>query len=140
MLAVSAPGKIVEMFVMSQTPRVLIVEDNSDLLLLYTKSLMNAGVEVDPVMTLANAREMLAVHKYDVIICDMRLGGEHGTDLLRDLRDRAHSTAEVIIVSGEDHYRRTCEQLGFDLFLSKPVSLRELRTLVERLITNRPNA
>jgi DNA-binding response OmpR family regulator len=125
---------------MTQTPRVLIVEDNSDLLLLYTKSLVSSGVEVDPVMNLSNAREMLAMRSYDVIICDMRLGGEHGTDLLRDLREVTHSTAEVIIVSGEDHYRRTCEQLGFDLFLSKPVSLRELRTLVERLLRNRPNA
>jgi DNA-binding NtrC family response regulator len=121
----------------SHTPKVLIVEDNRDLLLLYAKSLAPLNYEVDPVMTLANARELIYHRRYDVIICDMRLGGEHGTDLLRELATPTFSETEVIIVSGEDHYRGACEQLGFDLFLSKPVSILQLRTLVERLIKNR---
>jgi len=119
------------------TPKILVVEDNSNLLLLYTKSLTTREYEVDPAMTLANARELLLRRRYDVIICDMHLGEEHGTDLLRDLRDSQHIGTEVIIISGEDHYRGLCEQLGFDLFLSKPVSIRELRTLVERLVQNK---
>ncbi|MBK8025554.1 MAG: hypothetical protein IPK19_30195 [Chloroflexi bacterium] len=35
--------------------RVLIVEDNADLLLLYSKTMQTLGLEIDPVTSLANA-------------------------------------------------------------------------------------
>ncbi|MBK8027781.1 MAG: hypothetical protein IPK19_41975 [Chloroflexi bacterium] len=60
-----------------------------------------------------------------------------GTELLRYLKAKEIEGAEVIIVSGEDHYRDACRQIGFDLFLSKPVSMRELKTLVTRLLSPR---
>ncbi|MCK6579959.1 MAG: response regulator [Anaerolineae bacterium] len=120
---------------MADRSRVLIVEDNADLLLLYSKTMGALGLEIDPVTSLANARELVSRRQYDLIICDMRLGGDHGTDLLRYLKAKQVEGMEVIIVSGEDHYREACRQLGFDLFLSKPVSMRELKTLVTRLLT-----
>ncbi|MBL8133437.1 MAG: response regulator [Anaerolineae bacterium] len=120
---------------MADRSRVLIVEDNADLLLLYSKTMGALGLEIDPVTSLANARELVSRRQYDLIICDMRLGGDHGTDLLRYLKAKQVEGTEVIIVSGEDHYREACRQLGFDLFLSKPVSMRELKTLVTRLLT-----
>ncbi|MBK8025555.1 MAG: response regulator [Chloroflexi bacterium] len=80
---------------------------------------------------------MVTRRHYDLIICDMRLGGDHGTELLRYLKAKEIEGAEVIIVSGEDHYRDACRQIGFDPFLSKPVSMRELKTLVTRLLSPR---
>ncbi len=123
---------------MTSSPRALIVEDNPDLLLLYNLTMSSVGFEVDPVTNLANARELVTRIHYDIIICDMRLGGDHGTELLRYLQASHISGTEVIIVSGEDHYREACRELGFELFLSKPVSMRELKTLVTRLTQPKP--
>ncbi len=121
---------------MFRNPNILIVEDNIDLLMLYAKALMSLNFNVDPVASLSNAIELVNHKTYDIIICDMRLNGEHGTELLAHLRDTLNIGTEVIIVSGEDHYRETCHELGFDLFMTKPVSMRELKTLVSRLAQN----
>ncbi len=121
---------------MFRNPKVLVVEDNIALLMLYVKALKSLNFHVDPVASLGNALELVNHKTYDIIICDMRLNGQHGTQLLAHLRDTINIGTEVIIVSGEDHYRETCHELGFDLFMTKPISMRELKTLVSRLAQN----
>ncbi|MBK8025562.1 MAG: response regulator [Chloroflexi bacterium] len=44
------------------------------------------GLKIDPVTSPANARELVTRRHYDLIICDMRLGEDHGTELLRYLK------------------------------------------------------
>lgn len=119
---------------MSNSLRALVVEDNADLLLLYSKIIESLDFEVDPVATLSNALELVRRRHYDIIVSDMRLGGDQGTDLLRYLQTSKIMGTEVIVVSGEDHYRETCKAMGFDLFLPKPVSMGSLKTLVARLM------
>jgi DNA-binding NtrC family response regulator len=62
------------------------------------------------------------------------MGRDNGTDLLQEsIDDITTSGAQVIMVSGQAHYRRVCEELGADFFLEKPVSVATLVTLVNRL-------
>lgn len=122
--------------IVSHMITVLIVEDNSDLLMLYAKAITSLKFQVDAVTTVSNALELVNHKRYDIIICDMRLNGKHGTELLAHLHHTSNLGTEVIIVSGEDHYRETCSNLGFDLFMTKPVSIRELKTLASRLVQN----
>ena len=45
----------------------------------------------------------------------------------------ATSGTQIVMVSGESHYRDVCEEMGADFFLEKPVAIGTLVGLVDRL-------
>jgi len=113
---------------------VLILEDDSDLLELFSRALIRGGYQVSTAKNLKNGRAMLAEQHFDVLLCDMRLPDGDGLELLRDLfpQLKAQST-QVVVVSAEDRHREPCLELGVEFFLSKPVSIPMLMNLLERL-------
>jgi DNA-binding response OmpR family regulator len=116
--------------------RILIMEDNSDLRRLYSKIFRKEGFEVYPAATLEEARALLADVPVDIFLCDIHIGDERGTDLLREQAGRLRNNGtRVIVVSGQNQYRSMCEELGVDFYLEKPVSLETLLTMVQRLTT-----
>lgn len=128
---------------MQPMQRVLIMEDNRDLCVIYTKAVEKAGYEVHQAVTLAQARVALDSYQFDLFICDMRMGTESGLDLLRERRDDLKSAGTVIVVvSAEEQYRSQVADLDVDFFLSKPVTLLSLTTLIQRLTSKKtiPNS
>jgi len=113
---------------------ILIMEDNNDLRRLYSKTLSKSGYEVYPAATLEEARALIADRHVDIFLCDIHVGKECGTDLLREQTDRlTHNGTRVIVVSGEAQYRPFCEEMGIEFYLQKPVALDTLLTMVKRL-------
>jgi len=51
--------------------RVLIVDDDSDLLKLYKQAFLNASFLVDDVSTIPSAEKLIASKKYDLILLDL---------------------------------------------------------------------
>jgi CheY-like chemotaxis protein len=118
--------------------RILVIEDDSHLRRLYSKALGKAGYEVYSSGTIEESRALLAQTRFDVLLCDIQLGEDHGIDLLSDYASTlATSGAQVIMVSGHSHYRDLCAELGVDFFLEKPVSISTLVDLVKRLTARR---
>ena len=75
--------------------RVLLVEDNPDLVSLLNKGLGQAGFAADSVGTVSDARHVLATMKYAAIVLDLGLPDEDGLSLLRELRRREIGRAHV---------------------------------------------
>jgi len=118
----------------TDTWRILIMEDEADLRRLYSKALHNAGYEIYPAATIEEARALLKKHRFHVFLCDIHMGNELGTVLLREqAATLAQNGTLVIMVSGEAQYRPLCEEMGADFYLEKPVSISSLVTLVGRL-------
>lgn len=118
----------------SSTGRVLILEDTASLLRLYSKALLNAGYEVHLAGTLDGARELLDTYRFDVFVCDILLGKELGTDLLMEKRELLSETGtQAVIVSGESQYCSLCDEMGLEFFLQKPISVKSLIDLIDRL-------
>lgn len=86
----------------------------------------------------ADSREMacvLAEGAVDLVLLDLKLDGEDGLDLVRQLRNR--SALPIIIVSG--HHRDAVDrvvglELGADDYLLKPFSLRELLARIRAVL------
>jgi DNA-binding response OmpR family regulator len=116
---------------------ILVVEDNPDLNDIFTRVLIHAGYEVNPVTTLANARALFDKHHYATLVIDMRLPDGDGIDLLRERWQaiKLRGTT-VIVVTAEDQYRDACESLGVEFFLTKPVLPHMLLSLIKRLQTH----
>lgn len=118
--------------------RILIMEDDVHLRRLYSKALRARGYEVQTAATLQDARNFLEQSRFDIMLCDIHMGSDRGTDILSEYSAQLMTSGtQVVMVSGQARYRDMCEQLGADFFLEKPISIGVLVALVDRL-TARP--
>ncbi len=116
------------------TPRVLIIEDNLDLRRLYSRALTRVGYDVTATGMLTEAHDLLDQNRFDVLLCDIHLGAEKSTDLVRAKRTQLQKNkTHVVMITGETWYGDIAEEVGADLFLEKPVGLDTLVGLVGRL-------
>ena len=123
----------------SKNRRILILEDDIGLRRIYTKALKKSHYEVDEAPSLQSARELLERFEYDIFICDIQIGRERGTDLLKEYQDKfADVGTQVVMCSAYGQYRYMTEEMGADYFLEKPISLGTLLTLVTRLMDASP--
>ena len=107
--------------------RVLLVEDNTELVSLLKKGLSQGGIEADAVGTAGDADHVLATMQYSAIVLDLGLPDEDGITLLRDLRRRGESTP-VLVLTARDGVsdRVTGLRAGADDYLAKPFAMEEL--------------
>jgi two-component system OmpR family response regulator len=100
--------------------KLLIVDDDRDLVELLDFALRRAGFEPISAHDLATARRLLSEQGPDLMVLDVNLGAESGLDLLQEVRH--HSRVPVVMLtarSAEDDKVRGLE-LGADDYLTKP--------------------
>lgn len=118
--------------------RILVMEDDDYLRRLYSKALSKSGYDVYPASTIEEASGLLVSSQFDIFLCDIHMGSGLGTDLVHEQRATLNENGtQVIMVSGQAHYRAICEDMGVDFYLEKPVPVGMLLTLVERLMAGR---
>ena len=107
--------------------RVLIVEDNSELVALVTKGLAQAGLAADAVGTVGDATHVLSTMRYAALVLDLGLPDDDGINLLRDMRRRGDATP-VLVLTARDGLtdRVTGLREGADDYLPKPFAMEEL--------------
>jgi DNA-binding NtrC family response regulator len=110
--------------------RILVVEDDSELLLLLEHVLLGADYQVDSVETVRAALCRLKQQTYDLVLADGRL--EDGTGMT--VAERAHQAgAKALIITGYA-FDLPKEELGRYDFLLKPVGPGELLDVVDRIL------
>ncbi len=115
---------------------VLVIEDDVDSLDLYEVLLESLGWRVATAGTAAAALAHVDVSQIDVILSDLGLPDTDGFELLPALRQRAGRRVPAVAISGfglDDDIRRALEA-GFDVHMTKPIRLGDLREVVERLV------
>ena len=110
--------------------RVLIVEDESDVADLYRSTIEAAGYDVDLASTAAEASRMLA-SDYQIALLDRRLPDGHGADVLAEIRERELDIRVGMVTAVEPDV--DIVEMGFDLYLLKPLSKAGLLDAVETL-------
>jgi CheY-like chemotaxis protein len=113
--------------------RILLVEDDPMNVELFESALETDGHEVVTERDGA-AGERRASEAFDLILLDIQLPKKNGLEVCRGLRARGVRIPIVALsasVLPEEVERTT--SAGFDLFLSKPISPRDLRAAVRRL-------
>lgn len=109
----------------------LIVDDEPDIRELVTITLERMGVSCDEADCLAVARGKLADVSYDLCLTDMRLPDGSGIELVREMQSRPDQIP-VAVITAHGNVELAVQALkagAFD-FVSKPVELQTLRTLV----------
>jgi len=115
--------------------RVLIVEDNAELVSLLVKGLAQGGLAADNVSTVADAQHVLGTMKYAAVVLDLGLPDEDGLILLREMRRRSDATP-VLVLTARDGVtdRVTGLREGADDYLVKPFAMEELVARLQALL------
>jgi two-component system phosphate regulon response regulator OmpR len=111
--------------------RLLVVDDDEDLLLIIGEYLDSNGIEFHSVKSAAQARKCLAHFHYDLIISDFQMPGESGLDLFRSVSLR-YPGIPFILMSGnlDSRLRREALSMGVCNVLEKPFEFNDLKQLI----------
>jgi two-component system KDP operon response regulator KdpE len=107
-------------------PRILVVDDEQQILRALRTSLRAAGYEVETADTAQGAIAAAAMRPPEAVILDLVLPDGSGTDVCRELR--TWSTSPVIVLSavGDEREKVAALDAGADDYVTKPVGIDEL--------------
>lgn len=123
-------------------PRVLILDDETDLTAILQQFFQMRGIESytynDPVAALDAIRKL----KIDVVISDIRMPRMSGLNFLSEIRKLHYYEPGLIFISGypEEYEVESLLDLGAFAFLEKPVNLEKLHRLVWEYVYGHPKA
>lgn len=115
--------------------KILIVEDEVDLLEAMASYLKNEDFICETAATYFDAEDKLISFNYDIIILDISLPDGSGIDLLRLIKTKSSKTG-VLIVSAKNSLddKLLGLDLGADDYITKPFHLAELNSRINSLI------
>jgi two-component system response regulator PilR (NtrC family) len=117
---------------MSQKPSCLIVDDEADIRELLVMTLERMDIETFSAHGVEEAKQMLAAHTFSLCLTDMQMPDGSGLDLLHYINE-FHTGLPVAVITAHasaDNAVSALKTGAFD-YLSKPISLKQLRPLVE---------
>jgi two-component system, OmpR family, KDP operon response regulator KdpE len=107
-------------------PRVLVVDDEPQILRALRVVLREAGFEVLPAQDAQEALDIAAVRAPRAAIVDLVLPGEDGVVVTRRLREWSDMPILVLSAVGEEEQKVRALQAGADDYITKPFGTREL--------------
>jgi two-component system KDP operon response regulator KdpE len=111
---------------MSANARVLVVDDEPQILRALQMSLRGAGYEVETATTGAQALTAAAVNPPDAIILDLVLPDTRGTEVCRELRTWTAAPVIILSVVGDEAEKVAALDAGADDYVTKPFGVDEL--------------
>ncbi|WP_444368154.1 response regulator transcription factor [Prevotella sp.] len=121
---------------MKQNQRILVVDDEQDLLEILKFNLETEGYEV---ATASSAEEALQmdIASFSLLLLDVMMGGMSGFAMARKLKENpATANVPIIFLTARDTENDTVTgfNLGADDYISKPFSLREVMVRVRAVL------
>lgn len=113
-----------------RSPKVLVVENDADQRLFFSMIITQMGIPaVQSAASISTAVSALTNTRFDIMLCDYRLGAEETAEDLLDqvLERRAKSS---VLITGYNFPR---PPPGFDLVLTKPIDPRRLQRTINSL-------
>lgn len=119
--------------------RLLVVDDEANIRLLYSQELADEGYEV---VTAANPRE--AVEKlqgqdFDLVVLDIKLKNESGLDLLQQIV-KERQNLPVILCSAFSCYKDEFSAWLADGYVVKSSDIKELKDEIRKVLEKRSRA
>jgi PAS domain S-box-containing protein len=119
---------------------ILVVEDNLVVQKLVMKQLSSLGMLVLSASNGMDALNMVSESRFDVILMDCNLPDISGLDVTKEIRKMEisfgyHTPIVAMTAAAMTGDKENCLAAGMDDYLSKPVSIHQLRQTLERWLT-----
>lgn len=118
--------------------RILIVDDEAEIAVAVRDYMLNFGYGVTTAGELEEAKALLSVDRFDLVIADVLLtplSGNEGLEIIAFIRERCPATKIVAFTSVTSEAVATeIRRLGADALLYKPVTLGRIADTVRRLL------
>jgi two-component system, OmpR family, KDP operon response regulator KdpE len=106
--------------------RILVVDDEAQIVRALQTSLQGAGYEVDVATTAAEALARAAAHPPAGVILDLVLPDGSGIDVCRELRRWTNAPVLVLSALGDEQEKIAALDAGADDYVTKPFGIEEL--------------
>ena len=113
--------------------RVLLIDDNADLVQIFERILKMLGQDVHSILDGERAIEEARAFKPDIIFLDIGLPNKDGHELAREFRaEKEFDDAKLVALSGygQPEDKLKSQKSGFDGHLVKPVSIEDIREIL----------
>jgi DNA-binding response OmpR family regulator len=116
--------------------RILVVEDNRDILANVLDYLQLKAYSVDCAQDGLSGLHLATTNHYDLIVLDIMLPGMDGYQVCKRLREDARSEVPILMLTARDALEDRLEGLksGADDYLIKPFALSELVARIEAIL------
>lgn len=111
---------------MAEPSRILVVDDEPQIVRALSINLNAIGYKVDTATTGEDALRRAADHRPDAVILDLGLPGIEGIDVIRGLRGWTHIPIIVLSVRDAEHEKIAALDAGADDYVTKPFGMGEL--------------
>ncbi len=116
--------------------RILVIEDNRDILTNILDYLELKGFSVDCAQDGLTGLHLATTQHYDLIVLDIMLPGMDGYQLCKHLREHGHNEVPILMLTARDALENRLQglQAGADDYLVKPFALSELVARIEAIL------
>ena len=114
--------------------RVLVVDDDGEILSLVAKFLRGNGFVVSTARNGAEMKAQMQTSQPDLVVLDIMLPGTNGLDLCRTLRAESQVPVVMLTAKGDEIDRIVGLEVGADDYLPKPFNPRELLALIKAVL------
>ena len=116
--------------------KILLIDDNKDLLLIVQIILKSQGYEVVQARCIEEALQKIKIHQPLLILMDVFIKEQDGRELCSQLKnDPATSNIRIILMSGIETENANLQCIGADDFMQKPFDYDDLLERVSRQMT-----
>ncbi len=125
----------------NNTVRVLVVDDDIDLLMLLERKLQQQGFNVESAVSLTEAEYVYSLFKPDLVLIDINVSGDDGRQLCWKIKhqDQGHA-AKVILMSALYYPTNRTLLFGADDFIAKPFATEFLMPKINSQLQEEPVA
>jgi two-component system response regulator (stage 0 sporulation protein F) len=113
--------------------KILVVDDEEHIRLLYSEELSEAGYEVITAADGFQLIERIDKEKPDLVVLDIKMVDYNGLDLLQEIRNNFYNLP-VILCTAYDTYKEDIKAIAADFYVIKSFDLTELKKKIARAL------
>jgi len=113
--------------------KILVVDDEEHIRLLYSEELSEAGYEVITAADGFRLIERIEEERPDLVVLDIKMIDYNGLDLLQEIRNKFYDLP-VILCTAYDTYKEDIKAIAADFYVIKSFDLTELKKKIARAL------
>lgn len=118
---------------MADKEKILVVDDEENIRLLYREELEEAGYEVDTARDAMDAARKIPEFKPDLVTLDIKMPGMDGIEFLRKFREKDKTTPVVLCTAYAD-YKKDFKIWASEAYVVKSFNLDRLKDTIREVL------